>query len=158
MENATKALIIVASLLIGMMVLSLAVYLTTTMGNSASQIHEQVRQNQLAEFNAQFTKLDGRTDVTIYDILTVANLAKDNNDDYGLDNTDPKNETSFYISVSANTNSGSVTDFSGFASDSTKMKKELITSGGANNLQTYTCKVSVSNVTGRVYKVVFNKN
>ena len=43
MENASKALIMAASVLIGIMILSLAVYLFATFGASSAQMHEQIQ-------------------------------------------------------------------------------------------------------------------
>ena len=155
MENASKALIMAAAILIGIIVLSLGVYLFVTFGKSAAETEEQNRQTQIAQFNSQFTKYDKQTDTTIYDILTVANLAQENNRNYGLNASNANNQSSYYIYVYANTNSGSTADFTDFENNSTKMNAELL---GNSELQTYTCSVSISPITGRVYKVNFEKN
>ena len=47
MENASKALIMVAGVLIGIMVLSLAVYLFVNFGSTSAQMHQQKEQDQL---------------------------------------------------------------------------------------------------------------
>lgn len=82
MENASKALIMAAEILIGLLIISLAVYLFTSFGTSAAQINRRNERQQLAQFNTQYTTDVGRTDLTIYDIVTIANKAKENNVNY----------------------------------------------------------------------------
>ncbi len=79
MENASKALIMAGGVLIGILILSLAVYLFIDFGGKASVIHDRITSNQLTQFNAQFNVYAGRNDVTIYQIITVSNLAYQNN-------------------------------------------------------------------------------
>ncbi len=69
MENASKALLMAAGVLIGIMVLSLAVYLFVTFGSTSAQMHQQKEQDQLNQFNSQFTSYEGKEDITIYDIV-----------------------------------------------------------------------------------------
>ena len=80
MENASKALLIAAGVLIGIMILSIAVYLAVTFGQTAAEVNEEIRVNQVAQFNSQFTKYDG-AQVTIHDIITMANIARTNNEE-----------------------------------------------------------------------------
>lgn len=79
MENASKALLMAAGVLIGVLILSLAVFLFINFGEQAEQIHGEITSNQLTQFNAQFNVYEGRRDVTIYQIVTIANLAYENN-------------------------------------------------------------------------------
>lgn len=80
MENASKALIMAGGILIAILVMSLFVYLIVSFGATSDKIHDQNAQTQITEFNAQFTKYQGRTNITIYDIVSVANLAIDYNE------------------------------------------------------------------------------
>lgn len=82
MENASKALLMAAEVLIGVLILSLAVYLYVSFGTTAAEVNEQNTQKQLVQFNTQFTVYQDRNDLTIYDIITATNLAKESNDDY----------------------------------------------------------------------------
>lgn len=84
MENAAQALYMAAGVLIGIMILSLGVYLFVNFGQTSKELHEQIYFNQLTEFNAQFTKFEG-IDATIYDVISLANLAAQNNIDYDND-------------------------------------------------------------------------
>ena len=97
MENASKALIMAAGVLIGIMILSLAVYLFATFGATSAELHGQVETSRITQFNTQFTSYEGRSDITIYDVISVVNLAKNNNENYELtDSTD----SNYYITVS----------------------------------------------------------
>ncbi len=79
MENASKALVMAGGVLIGVLILTLAVYLFIDFGQQASEIHNQITSNQLTQFNAQFNIYEGLKDVTIYQIISMANLAYENN-------------------------------------------------------------------------------
>ena len=83
MENASKALLMAAGVLIGVLILSLAVFLFLDFGATSKGIYSEVESNQLTQYNAQYTVYSGRTDITIYEIVSVINLAKQNNKDYG---------------------------------------------------------------------------
>lgn len=156
MENASKALIIVAGVLIGIMILSLAVYLTTTMGGSAAKVHEQVRQDQLSQFNSQFTKYDGREDATIYDILTIANLAMNNNEEYDLlPAGNRENENSFYITVKLKNDYIETKDK--IDEYMNNIGNKLGNESPNGNLKKYKCRSFISSTTGRVYKVEFSE-
>ena len=82
MENASKALLMAGGVLLGILILSLGVYLFTSFGGTSSQIHDNIEANQIAQFNSQFTKYVGNENVTIHDVVTMANLATENNKYY----------------------------------------------------------------------------
>ena len=82
MENASKALLMAAGVLIGILILSLAVFLFVDFGGKSKVIHEQIDESKLVQYNAQYTIYEGRTDITIYEVVSVINLAKQNNKDY----------------------------------------------------------------------------
>mgnify|MGYP005790451827 CR=1 FL=1 len=84
MENASKALIMAAGVLIGIMVLSIAVYLFATFGTRSAELHRQIDDDRLNQFNTQFTSYELNNEITIYDVITVANLATENNTYYEL--------------------------------------------------------------------------
>ena len=92
MENASKALVMAGGVLIGILILSLAVYLFVDFGSTAAKINEQNAQQQIVEFNSKFTSYQGYKDknekwqITIYDIISLAGYAKENNEYYdGID-------------------------------------------------------------------------
>ena len=100
MENASKALLMAAGVLLGLMILSIGVYLFSNFGGTSSKIHDNIRANQIAQFNSQFTQYVGKENVTIYDVITMANLATENNKYYEFPKrgTMPSGED-YYITV-----------------------------------------------------------
>lgn len=80
MENASKAIIIAGGFLLMIMALSLAMFIFRNIGNSTSEYYEQLEQSDIDEFNQKFTKYDGKKDLTIQDVISIVNLAKDNNE------------------------------------------------------------------------------
>lgn len=82
MENASKALLMAAGVLIGVLILSLAVFLFMDFGATSKGIYSEVESNQLTQYNAQYTIYSGRNDITIYDIISLVNLAQENNNYY----------------------------------------------------------------------------
>lgn len=148
MENATKALIMAAGVLMGIVILSLAVYEFTSFGISSKEIHKANEETRLNEFNSQFTKYEGKDDVTIYDVITVANLAKENNSYYEFSprRLDQNTGKDLYISVILDDNSIENQDQSTY-----KLKID------SEYNSKYTCIAIISNDTGRVYKVKFSK-
>ena len=54
MENASKALIMAAGILIGVIVLSIFAYEFITISNTGEQYGQEIRQRQIDEFNSQF--------------------------------------------------------------------------------------------------------
>lgn len=82
MENAAKALLMAGGVLIGLLILSLAVFLFANFGSTSAQIQSRVEADRLVQFNTQYTVFVSRKDTTIYDIVSIANKAKENNDYY----------------------------------------------------------------------------
>lgn len=161
MENASKALIMVAGVLIGILILSLAVYLFTSFGSTSAEVYKKNQENQLNQFNTQFTSYIG-TDITIYDVITVANLATENNRFYEF----PKRNTltngnDNYISVflegkgyiEGGNNSNVNSNYEEL------IRNDIISINDTNKeLPRYTCTVQISTTTQKVYRVVFKKN
>lgn len=81
MENASKALIMAAEILIAMMVASMFVLMFSTMSQYSEQYSMQKEAEEVEKFNVQFLKYS--KDATIQDILTLYNLAKEYNTDTG---------------------------------------------------------------------------
>jgi hypothetical protein len=100
MENAVKALIMVAGLIIGVLVIGLLVYLFRIGGNVASNYEQSMSEGEIASFNAKFEKYitqlttnpeansganNGYSNLfiqqsnNIHDIVSVINLAYDVN-------------------------------------------------------------------------------
>ena len=165
MENASKALLMAAGVLIGILILSLAVFLFANFGAASAEAHKQNEENQIQQFNVQFTAYQGRTDITIHDIVTVVNLAKSNNQSFGLTE---QTENNYYITVSAKTTSGNNSKMENL----TSQELDGLVKSDLNNLvprddgdgitysvlPTYSCNVTINQNTKRVSKVVFTLN
>ena len=63
MENASRALLMAAGVLVGVLLLSLAVYLFIIFSNFGSEMTTQMNEKNLSEFNAQFTKYESYQEV-----------------------------------------------------------------------------------------------
>ena len=86
MENATKALLMAAGVLIGIVILSLGVYLYGTIGNYVQMSQEEMNNQALIKFNTQFynyTAIENQQ-YTFQDIITIANIAYENNSEKEL--------------------------------------------------------------------------
>ncbi len=171
MENASKALLMAAGVLIGVLILSLAVYLFVSFGITSAELHKLNEENDIHEFNIQFTQYEGKSDVTIYDVVTVAGLARNNNEYYGYnDNEDSQNENNYYITVNllGKQNDLQRTDKKDVINQ--LLTNEMLTTNNddsyytiqgntatdtQNRLPTYTCTTEINPVTGRVYIVNF---
>lgn len=174
MENASKALLMAAGVLIGVLILTLAVYLFATFGATSAELHKQQATNRLNEFNSQFTSYEEKNEdgLTIYDFITVANLATENNKYYDLEyknlssNALPQNQSDYYVSVFIQDDNKNYAYGKDKTSDYiNNMYQSLINNEllnilpekGKEKLPLYECTVFISPITQRVYKVEFNK-
>lgn len=114
MENVSKALIMAAEILIGVMIISAGVYLFNTFGSYSADTSKKIEQAQIDTFNNQFLKYYGsitkydetkKKDVvepvkcTIHDIVNLSNLAKKNNTELGLENESGYANNTRYIQI-----------------------------------------------------------
>ena len=79
MENATKALIMAATVLIAVLILALGVYLFRNYSEVARKNEERQSAQSLVQYNTKIEKYKDKT-LSIQDVLTIANLAKDYNE------------------------------------------------------------------------------
>lgn len=98
MENASKALIMAAGVLIGVLILSLAAFLFLDFGATSESVYSQMESQQLTQYNAQYTVYSGRNDITVYELISLANLAKENNE-YYKDYTDYEDAYKVQVSL-----------------------------------------------------------
>ena len=104
MENASKALIMAASIIVGIMIVSIAVTLFNTFSNFSQTAIEELEQKQIAEFNSNFTKYEGVLDgeiinVSIHDIITLSNFAKQSNQQNELEEEKGYHESTNYVQI-----------------------------------------------------------
>lgn len=165
MENASKALLMAAGILIGLLVLSLAVYLFVTFGASAREMEDEINSTQLAKFNANFDIYAYRNDITIYNIISLVNLAKENNSYY---KDYPNYNTDYIISITLfDTSGGEVVGMysngSSYIDQFTKSKKqELIekynkVAADGKISDTFSCNDITYHPNGRISGMSFYK-
>ena len=158
MENAVKALLIAAGVLIGGMILSLAVSLYTSLGEYTNIAQKEAETKVLQQFNEQFLKYINCNDssgevefvLKIQDIVTAANAAYENNQKYELTE---QNGSNYYVTINIKSQFTNLektinADSVKLLSEETLLKSE------------YRCTssdVKINSVTGRVYEVNFTK-
>ena len=173
MENATKALLIVAGVLIGVMILTLGLALYYSLNEFVDDHQSAIQENALQKFNTQFLQYVNYNDstgvcefkLTVQDIITVANLAHENNVKHDIpENPDesiynPNNE---YVTVNAElyyTN-----EYGGISVRRLNHLEQTITQDSAEWLSTfvsnheYQCSsadIKISEITGKVYEINF---
>ena len=79
MENASKALIIVATVLIAVLILAIGIYLFRNYSEIAYKNEENQSAQALIQYNNKFENYKEK-EMTIQDVLTIVNLAKDYNE------------------------------------------------------------------------------
>lgn len=152
MENASKALIMAAGVLLGVMILSLAVYLFVNFGTTSAEINKKNVEQQLVQFNDQYASYLNREDLTIYDIRTVASNAKQNNAYY-----EGKADYQIIVSITGmagRTNLQAKDDT--YFDDIIKQDLQTIVNPG-DTLPKYKCITVNYNTLGRVSEVIFRK-
>ena len=161
MENASKALLMAAGVLIGVLILSLAVFLFASFGGTSARIHDTVQKNQLAKFNTQFTNYETKESVTIYDIISVANLATENNKENQLQKKNtPTTGNDNYITVRLKgkcIEGGENTDIKQLEKEYNQKIIEDIDKQNNGKLKEYNAEASISKETGRVYLIEFSE-
>ncbi len=175
MENASKALIMAAGVLIGVILLSLMAYMFLSFAMSSAEMHKDNEQNRLNQFNSQFDSYEGKEGLTIYDVVTVANLATESNIYYELPKLDaPPMGNNNYIAVrllnrnisrynKKNIEHGYVDNRNDnqYKQQITEYYNNLIKEGlqdmtDENTLREYDCTVQISDITGRVFLITFD--
>ena len=159
MENSAKALEIAAIILITVMLLSLAAYLFVSTGISSGRFYNKIQENQTNEYNSQFLKYDGLKTCTAHDIVTVVNLAKDNNKRYQLTAEDA-GINKYYITVRLQEKNGVTYDhFELFTEDNylnfISNSLETDSNDQITGQRKYECQVKISESTKRVYHINF---
>ena len=79
MENASKALVIAAGVLLGIVVLSMGVLLRATLQGTADTYTATLDANEIKKYNSNFTVFERREDITPQEIATVVSIARETN-------------------------------------------------------------------------------
>ena len=157
MENAVKALYIAAGVLISILVLSLAVVLYSSLQSYVENSHKQIKDNDISSFNTKYLNYinfygEEQFEITPQDIVTVANMAYENNIKYNSDPTQwDANENSLYVKVTLGMPGGNI------RIDTTIKDQmiELLENKNGLKFRCYSEDVLISGVTGQVYAINF---
>ena len=158
MENASKALIMASGVLIGVIILSMAVYLFNVLGRYVADTQRKIDEDEISQFNDKFLKYNGLTNLTIQDVITVKNYALENNNKYGNYNVSTmraKNNNDYIDVYLGERKSPSyiVLKLILAKDDEELLKTEI----QGKNDKKITCEVKVNSLTGRVNKIYFYK-
>lgn len=158
MENASKALIIAAGVLIGIILMSIAVYLFVDFGSTAAKINKKNAEQQIVEFNSRFTAYQGLDitsnpkEWTIYDVITVLGYAQENNkyysDDLGESNLEYINKYKITVFIGAQ-------KVDNWSQTEIKNKLKNFEFDASGKLRKYICGDIEYNEMGRVKKIKF---
>jgi len=158
MENAAKALLMAGGTLIAILVMSLAIYLFVTFGQDAQMLNERIEDIQLVKFNAQFNVYFGRNDLKIHDVISIVNLAQENNN-YYKSYQDYEDSYKITINVSNTSYKNNATEWS--EDDKQNVIKEYseIEAGTGNIKYTFSCLAGASyHSNGRISNIDFRGN
>lgn len=75
MENASKALLISGGILIAMLIISIGVVLFSNSSELGSSYEQTLESTEIQKFNEKFLKFEGRDDIRIQEIVSLANFA-----------------------------------------------------------------------------------
>lgn len=100
MENASKALIMAASIILGIMIISFFVFEFAIFKNDNEEGIEKIEEKEDAKFNAEFFKYyENGTDkikLTPQDIISITNFVIENNLQYDLNEA---SSNSYYVTI-----------------------------------------------------------
>lgn len=147
MENASKALLMVATVLVGILILSIGVYLFSIFGDFSSETAKQIEEKKISEFNAQFYKYLGQKECRAHDIVTVANLANENNKNNEYTDSD-RNTGTYYIKV--------IVDGKSYEGETNDTYMQFLKDNPVTNFEC--TKVEINNNTKLVKSITFEKN
>ena len=160
MENASKALLMAAGVLVGVLIISIGVYLFSTYAEYSSDTYKKMEATQIDQFNTQFLKyyrdfndVEGPILCTAHDIVSLANLAQENNKKLEIDNLTKYDINTRYIQIDVDKKIGNtkLNNLEWESNNDLKLKF-LQTSTGY-----YICKTNpiISNITKRVCYMQF---
>ena len=125
--------------------------------------YRQLEDSKRTEFNQQFLNYNGKTDLTVQDIVTIINLAKDSNKKNQLQASDapsnPLNDFSYYVTVefkNSSYNLGGTNPASNELSNAQRKNLENLDSNKVNSI--INTEMSKDIIATFSCKVVENKN
>lgn len=79
MENSSKALLMAASVLIGVLLMTLMAYVFYFSSDYSSKIKDNIAAKDIYQTNVKFEIYNERDDLTVHDVQTIINLVEDYN-------------------------------------------------------------------------------
>lgn len=83
MENASNALLISGGILIAMLIIAMGVIIFSNYSEIGQTYDQTLQATEVQKFNANFLKFEGKTNITIQEIVTLANFVKQYNEKAG---------------------------------------------------------------------------
>lgn len=161
MENASEALIIGGTILIAIIILSIGVYLFVNYVRVGESYEETQVTAEITKFNTNFTVFDGRTDITIQEIVSLISFTK---------NYNKQNETNVEVMIKnvrgidsganlADKNKYTDTDINNIVDIIQKNSTETkpTPTGYKTEIIKFSCESVSTDGDGRVNKIIFKK-
>ncbi len=112
MENASKALIMAVSIILGIMIVTFLCFAFGMVKNLNSKNMTQIEETETAKFNEEFFKYyeNGKDiiEVTSHDIISISNFVKENNSKYDFKEA---TQNSYYVTIDVYTKSEKIYNF-----------------------------------------------
>ena len=100
MYNSSKALLIAAGVIIGVLILSVGVVLFAMFGNSSKDIINKLEEAKVTEYNNNFYKYYGEgVIITAHDIVTITNFARKANKEGQVENVSGYSQSTDYVQI-----------------------------------------------------------
>lgn len=153
MENASRALLMAATVLVAILVASVGVALFSSFAGSSKDIIDRIEESKISQFNNNFFKYYGANqEVTAHDVITMVNIARSNNAQYGLESESSYSHSSPYIRIQVrninNFEKKTESYYAQFIKDNMLIEDE---DGKLTKTKLFKCtKIITSNETGRV--------
>ena len=160
MENASKALIMAAGLLVSLLIISLAVFLYSDFSDKIRLQNEELEQEEISKFNGKYFAYKNQENLSYYDIINIYKMAKQDQKKYEIAPITVKingNE------ISGDLNTSSTDDVFNTGSDANYMKNGSVSVSGSGGLtpvtllKKYRCyAIGIDTQTGRVNYIEFH--
>lgn len=153
MENASRALLMAATVLVGVLIASVGVALFSSFAGSSKDIVDRIEESKISQFNNNFFKYYGESqEVTAHDVITMVNVARANNAEYGVESESSYSHSSPYIRIQVrnirNFEKKTESYYAQFIKDNMLIEDEA---GNLTKTKLFKCtKIVTSNETGRV--------
>lgn len=158
MENASKALLMAAGVLIGVMILTTMIVLFTTFGDLGREYNQKLETQSIMEFNNQFTKyvrtaqdMNKGKGLKAQEVLSLAKLVKEWND----------SGTNEQITMTVNGNDYTTIDYDFLVANNNEIDVRDDTDVNGNPIKvtsypTFTMEINEYYSSGRVKSIIVN--